>query len=146
MSGSPVAGGRRSRGFGALLVAVYAVFALSASARAGYQVVTALGDAPLAYLLSAFAAVVYIVATVALARRGPTAWLVAVVAVSVELVGVVGVGTLTVVDAADFPDATVWSDYGSGYGYVPLVLPVVGLLWLLRTGRGRRAEAGRASR
>ena len=32
-----------------------------------------------------------------------------------------------------FPDATVWSQYGLGYGFVPLVLPVVGLWWLRRT-------------
>jgi hypothetical protein len=32
----------------------------------------------------------------------------------------------------------VWSSYGSGYGFVPLVLPVFGLLWLRRwTGRPR---------
>jgi hypothetical protein len=36
----------------------------------------------------------------------------------------------------DFPKATVWSGYGSGYGFVPLVLPLVGLWWLRRTSRG----------
>jgi len=33
----------------------------------------------------------------------------------------------------DFPDATVWSHFGQGYGFVPVVLPVLGLLWLRRT-------------
>jgi hypothetical protein len=45
------------------------------------------------------------------------------------------VGTASVIDRAAFPDATVWSGYGQGYGFVPLVLPVLGLLWLRRTGR-----------
>ena len=57
----------------------------------------------------------------------------AVGTVSFELTGVLLVGTLSVLDRGDFPDATVWSVYGEGYGFVPLVLPVVGLYWLRRT-------------
>jgi hypothetical protein len=56
------------RGFGRVLVAVYGLFALAASARSAVQIATRFHEAPLAYLLSAFAAVVYIVATVSLAR------------------------------------------------------------------------------
>ncbi|PZF81837.1 hypothetical protein [Jiangella anatolica] len=124
---------RRASGPGRLLIAVYAVFALSASARAGVQIATSFDEAPVAYLLSAFAAVVYIVATVALARPGATARRVALAAVSVELIGVLTVGTITAFDPGDFPDDTVWSLYGRGYGFIPLVLPVLGLLWLRRT-------------
>lgn len=121
-------------GPGRLLVAVYGVFAISATARAGYQVLSKLDEAPVAYLLSALAAVVYLVATVSLARSTETSRRIAWGAVLLELVGVLTVGTLTLVDAADFPDATVWSGFGRGYGYVPLVLPVLGLLWLWWTG------------
>jgi len=128
----------RTSGPGRLLVAVYAVFALAASARAGVQIATKFDEAPLAYLLSAFAAVVYIVATVALARDDATSLRVALVACSVELVGVLVVGTVTVVDPGDFPDDTVWSMYGRGYGFVPLVLPVLGLWWLRRRWRANR--------
>ena len=130
------------KGPGRLLVAVYGLFALSASARAGVQIATKFGHAPVAYLLSAFAAVVYIVATVTLAAGSPLARRIAVVSCSVELAGVLAVGTWSVVDKATFPDATVWSGYGSGYGFVPLVLPVFGLLWLRRT---RRAGTRRAT-
>jgi len=35
-----------------------------------------------------------------------------------------------------FPEASVWSDFGIGYGWVPLVLPLVGLWWILRGSRG----------
>ena len=115
-----------------MLVAVYALFALAASARAGVQIATKFGDAPVAYLLSAFAAVVYILATVTLAVGSPAARRIAVLSCSIELVGVLAVGTWSVADPATFPDATVWSGYGSGYGFVPLVLPVFGLLWLRR--------------
>ncbi|ROS73036.1 hypothetical protein [Cellulomonas sp. PhB143] len=129
----PGAEGSSGRGFGRLLVAVYGVFAISAFARAAYQLAEQFHEAPLAYLLSAFAALVYVVATVALAvgrgRWRTVAW----IAVGVELAGVVTVGTVSLVDAAAFPDATVWSGYGQGYGYVPLVLPLVGLWWLHRT-------------
>jgi hypothetical protein len=125
-------------GPGRVLVAIYGVFALAASARAGFQIAQKFGEAPLAYLLSAVAALVYVLATVALAKdwRG-VAWL----AVGVELVGVLAVGTLSVLDTGDFPDETVWSVYGEGYGFVPLVLPFLGLAWLWRT-RPRRVVAG----
>ena len=53
-----------------------------------------------------------------------------------ELVGVLVVGTLSVFDAGDFPDDTVWSWFGRGYGFIPLVLPLVGLWWLRRTRAG----------
>ena len=119
------------RGAGRLLVAVYAVFALSASSRAGLQLATEFDRAPVAYVLSAVAAGVYLVATVALARGARRlAW----ATVLFELVGVLVVGTLTVVDADLFPDQTVWSAYGAGYGFIPLVLPVLGL-WRLRATR-----------
>ena len=118
-----------------MLVAVYALFALSASARAAVQIATKFSHAPVAYLLSAFAAVVYILATVTLAVGSPTARRIAVVSCSVELAGVLAVGTWSLADRATFPDATVWSGYGSGYGFVPLVLPVFGLLWLSRWRR-----------
>ena len=125
-------------GPGRLLVAVYAVFAISATARSAVQLATKFDEAPLAYLLSLFAALVYIVATVSLARGGPVATRVAWVAVLVELVGVLAVGTLTVLDPDLFPDATVWSTYGQGYGFVPLVLPLLGLAWLWHVSRSGR--------
>ncbi|GIH47192.1 hypothetical protein SAMN05421833_10639 [Microbispora rosea] len=116
-------------GPGRVLVAVYGIFALAATSRAAVQIATRFAEAPLAYVLSAFAGVVYIVLTVALARGARR---VAVAACLVELAGVLVVGTLSLADPAAFPQATVWSGYGSGYLFVPLALPVIGLLWLLR--------------
>jgi hypothetical protein len=124
---------RTSSGPGRVLVAVYGLFALAATARAGVQLATRYAEAPLAYLLSAVAGVIYVVATVTLARGGSTSRRIATVAIVAELVGVLTVGTLSVADPAAFPRATVWSVYGIGYGFVPLVLPVLGLLWLRRT-------------
>lgn len=122
-------------GPGRLLVAVYALFALAASARAGVQIATKFHEAPVAYLLSAFAGLVYILATVTLANGSPLARRIAVLSCSVELVGVLAIGTWSLADPATFPDATVWSGYGSGYGFVPLVLPIFGLLWLRRLAK-----------
>jgi hypothetical protein len=127
-------------GPGRLLIAVYGLFALAATARAGVQIATKFDHAPVAYLLSAFAGVVYILATVTLVVGSPAARRIAVVSCSVELVGVLAIGTWSVVDPATFPDATVWSGYGSGYGFVPLVLPVFGLLWLRRWARRPSTE------
>ncbi len=117
-------------GPGRLLVAVYGVFALAAGARAAVQIATKYHEAPLAYVLSAFAAAVYIVLTVALACGARRT---ALTACAIELAGVLVVGTLSVFDPAAFPHATVWSGYGSGYGFVPLGLPVIGLYWIFRT-------------
>jgi hypothetical protein len=128
---------RTRSGPGRLLIAVYAIFALAATARSGVQLSTHFSRAPLAYLLSALAAVVYIVATVCLARGSQTSRLVATVSILVELVGVLAIGTWSLVDPAAFPDATVWSDYGQGYGYVPAVLPLLGLWWLRTTATAR---------
>ena len=60
---------------------------------------------------------------------------------TVELAGVVGVGALSFVRPELFPEATVWSHLGEGYGYVPLVLPLLGLWWLARTRPGAGAPA-----
>jgi hypothetical protein len=120
------------------LIAVYAIFAISATARAGYQILTKFSEAPLAYLLSAFAAAVYVVATVSLAKPGRTAFKVSVAAVLVELVGVLVVGALSVFDSVNFPHETVWSLFGRGYGFIPLLLPILGLIWLYRRRPARR--------
>jgi len=129
-------------GIGRVLVIVYAIMALAATGRSLVQIVEHFEVAPLAYSLSAAAAVVYIVATVALVRAGSAGWyLVAWVAICFELTGVLVVGTLSFTAPDLFShDATVWSGYGYGYFWVPLVLPVLGLWWLVRGGRVREDE------
>lgn len=117
-------------GPGRLLVATYAVFTVAAGARAAVQTAERFDEAPVAYTLSALAAAVYLVATVALLRDLRRT---ALAAVLFELVGVLVVGTASLLDREAFPDQTVWSGFGAGYGFVPLVLPVLGLLWLRRS-------------
>ena len=119
-------------GFGRVLIAVYAVMALGATARSVFQIATKFDEAPIAYILSALAGLVYIVATVALVRSGAVWFRVAAVAIIFELVGVLTIGTLSLVDAVLFPADTVWSSFGAGYLFVPLALPVLGLIWLYR--------------
>lgn len=129
----------RNAGPGRLIVAVYGVFALAASARAAFQIGTKFEHAPVAYLLSAFAAVVYIVATVSLARSGRTSYKVSVAAVSIEMAGVLAVGLFGLLDPAALPDDTVWSNFGQGYGFVPLLLPMIGLWWLYKHRNSQHA-------
>lgn len=126
---------RTGTGPGRIVVAVYAVLALAATGRSILQVASYFERAPLAYVLSAVAAVIYIVATIALAKGGPAGARVATGAILVEAVGVLTVGTLSYVVPDLFPDRTVWSHYGSGYGFMPLVLPFVGLWWIHRSRR-----------
>ncbi|MEU6154288.1 hypothetical protein ABZ816_30265 [Actinosynnema sp. NPDC047251] len=120
-------------GPGRLLVAVYGIFAIAAVSRSAVQIATRFEEAPAAYLLSALAAVVYVVATVTLAVGSRTSRRVAFLSCAVELTGVLVVGVVSLLVPSWFPRATVWSDFGIGYGFVPLVLPVLGLLWLRRT-------------
>lgn len=120
-------------GIGRVLVIVYAIMALAATGRSLVQIVEDFDAAPLAYTLSAAAALVYILATIALIKSDSQAWyVVAWVAICFELAGVLVVGTLSLVVPELFAhDATVWSGYGYGYFWVPLILPFVGLWWLI---------------
>lgn len=115
-----------------LFIAVYAIFALAASARALFQIATKFSEAPLAFSLSALAAMVYLLVTVALIKAS-TPWLKLLrVTLIFELVGVVTVGILSITDPAAFAHPSVWSGFGQGYGYLPLLLPIAGLVWLSR--------------
>ena len=127
-----MASNKTSTGPGRLLIAIYAIFALAASARSLYQLATKFNDAPVAYSLSALSALVYIVATISLAKSYTK---LATYALIFELVGVVVVGTLSIVMPTEFHHATVWSLYGAGYACVPLFLPIWGLWWLSRAKR-----------
>lgn len=124
----------KAKGAGRLLIAVYAVFAISATARALYQLFREFDQAPLAYSLSALSAIIYILATIALAKSAPVWSKIAWIAVSVELLGVVAVGVLSFTHPELFAHPSVWSKFGQGYGYIPLILPILGLLWLRRSG------------
>ncbi|MGP9536906.1 hypothetical protein ACT3SP_02790 [Brachybacterium sp. AOP43-C2-M15] len=136
-------GSGAGRGFEIVLIAVYGIFALSATARSLVQVLRDFSFAPIAYGLSLLAALTYIAVTVALVRGGRRSPLARVLCL-IELVGVVVVGTLTVVDPELFPDATVWSVFGQGYGYVPLLLPVIALAYMALSVRRGPVDAADA--
>lgn len=121
-------------------MAVYALLALAATGRSILQISEYFDRAPLSYVLSALAALIYIVATVGLARGDRGSVRVAAVALTIELLGVLVVGAVSYAAPATFPDKTVWSHFGQGYGYVPLVLPVLGLLWIRRTRTASESE------
>lgn len=129
-------GAPRSLGAGRLLIVFYAVFAVSATARASFQIITKFEQAPLAYSLSLVSALVYILATVSLATKNSSWKPIALASVIFELVGVLAVGSLSFIAPELFAHPSVWSGFGSGYGYIPLILPILGLLWLRKTSRG----------
>lgn len=131
-------------GPGRVLVGLYAVFTVAAGARSAVQIATRFDDAPVAYVLSAVAAAVYAVMTVGLARGGSTARRIAWAGALFELAGVLVVGAVSLLVPDAFPDATVWSGFGSGYVFIPLALPVAGLLWLRRTA-GPTGSSGSAT-
>jgi uncharacterized membrane protein YhdT len=124
-----------------VLLAVYALFVLAAGARSLVQIATRFDRAPLAYVLSLVAALTYLAGWFAIRRAAQGRPGFARVMLWVELAGVVAVGTLSLVQDDWFPDATVWSDYGAGYGWVPAILPVAGLFWLHRAAPRTPQEA-----
>jgi len=124
-------------GPGLLLVWLYGVMVVGAVSRSVYQIATEFDRAPLAYSLSAVAGVVYGFITYSLVRGGETARRAALVCCAAELAGVLTVGTWTLIEPSAFPDATVWSDYGMGYVFIPVLLPLSALYWL-RKARARR--------
>lgn len=126
-------------GPGVLLVWLYGVMVVGAVSRSAYQIATEFDRAPLAYSLSALAGVVYGFITYTLVRGGETARRAAQVCCGAELVGVLVVGAWTLVEPSAFPDATVWSDFGMGYLFIPVLLPVSALWWLRKA---RHAQAG----
>lgn len=134
---SPLSAEHRRSGPGRLIIAIYVIFVIGTVSRSIFQISTRWDEAPLAYGLSAFAAAVYVIATVSLTRPGVRSWWVSVVAISIEMVGVLAVGLWSLLAPDQFPDATVWSHFGRGYLFIPLILPIAGLWWLYRTRPGQ---------
>ncbi|MEU4795563.1 hypothetical protein [Streptomyces sp. NPDC023327] len=125
-------------GPGILLLWLYGVMVVGAVSRSAVQISTDFDKAPLAYSLSALAGLVYGFITYSLVRGGETARRAALVCCAAELVGVLAVGTWTLADPSAFPDATVWSDFGMGYLFIPVILPVTAIFWLVRARRTGR--------
>ena len=131
----------RMTGAGRVLVVVYAVLALAATGRSFVQIAQRFEHAPLAFTLSAISAVVYILATLALVfARRPGWYTVAWVAIVFELTGVIVVGILSLTVPQLFGHDSVWSYFGMGYLFIPLVLPLFGIWWL-RTHRPNEVTA-----
>ncbi|QFQ96032.1 hypothetical protein F9278_07325 [Streptomyces phaeolivaceus] len=122
-------------GPGMLLVWVYGVMVVGAVSRSAYEIATKFDQAPLAYALSATAGLVYLFITYTLVRGGERARRAALVCCAAELTGVLVVGTWTLVEPSAFPDATVWSDYGMGYLFIPVLLPLSAMYWLRKAAR-----------
>jgi len=116
-----------------VVIALYAILTLAALGRSSFQVMTKFDEAPLAYSLSTVAAVLYLVATITLAYSARSAArTIATVVLSIELGGVLAIGAASLALPQLFEDATVWSQFGLGYLFIPLFLPILGLWWLRR--------------
>lgn len=143
---APAAGrAPRITGLGRVLVFAYGILVLAATGRSIVQIAGSFSQAPVAYSLSALAAVVYLIATAALVAGGPRARRIAWAAIALEFGGVVAVGMLSGLNRQLFPADAVWSHFGKGYGYLPAVLPLLGMAWLESTRPGREPAAGAES-
>jgi hypothetical protein len=123
---------KAARGASDVLGFFYALWAFSALGRSSWEY--AFKQNVPTYVpahLSTFVGVLYIFIIVGLRKRTPGWWWITLALLTVELAGVLIVGTVDVI-WRPFPYATVWSNYGIGYFFMPLVLPFVGLWWVLR--------------
>lgn len=119
-----------TEGLSRLLVVGYLILALAATGRSAFQIATKFGEAPFAYTMSAIAAAHYFFAVLAIARK----WRGFAIAIMViELIGVLSVGLLTYLIPSLFAANSVWSFFGVGYGYLPVLLPILGLWWAWET-------------
>ncbi|MFD6419718.1 hypothetical protein [Streptomyces sp. NPDC060194] len=122
-------------GPGVVVLWLYGVITVGALSRSVYEILTKFDEAPLAYTLSGIAALIYLFITYSLVRGGERARRAALACCVVELTGVLTVGTWTLLDPSAFPDSTVWSQYGMGYLFIPLLLPLTAIHWLRKAGR-----------
>ena len=123
--------GRRP-GPGRALAATYTLFALAAGSRAAVELIVQPGRAPVAYGLSVLSAACYLIGALAFRQQTTLARRIALVACAFELLAVLIIGSLTLQHPARWGDETVWSAYGYGYGFIPVLLPVMGLIYLRR--------------
>lgn len=118
------------RAAGVILAISYPVLAISTGFRALYQLFFKEGVTNyLAPALTAVAALLYLIATVGFAVQEKWAWRISVIALSLEMILVLVVGTLSIF----YPEVigrTVWRYYGIDYAFFPLIQPFLGLLWL----------------
>lgn len=118
------------RAIGQILAVSYPLLALSAGVRSVYQLFFKPGVTDyFPPALSAVAASLYLVAAVAFIVRKPWAWWTSVMVLVFETAGVLMVGTLSVF-LPDVIGRTVWHDFGIDYGFLPLIQPILGLVWL----------------
>jgi hypothetical protein len=124
----------KTSGPGRTLIVFYFIMTIAALARSIFEMAVHFDLAPVSYVLSLIAGLVYLVATIALVSPGRRAYLVAAAAMTFELLGVLVVGTVSVLNQQLFPlvgdRGTVWGYYGLEYLLIPLALPVLGLLFL----------------
>lgn len=115
------------------LLAAYSLLAFAAVGRSTYELIFKFDEAPIAYSLSTFAALVYLVAVWAIWRGDRVGIIVGRIACTFELAGVLIVGTITTFgDTEAFDVGTVWSYYGRDYGWLPLFVPALALWWLFK--------------
>jgi hypothetical protein len=57
---------------------------------------------------------------------------IAQITIRFELAGVLIVGLLSLLVPSLFAHPTVWSYFGMGYLFIPLAMPILGLVWLRR--------------
>ena len=109
------------------LALIYLFWATALCSRAIWQYTTRSGNL-LPTHLSLVAGIIYL-AIVVWAWRGHRTAL--IIGLSIEIIGVIAISISEFL--WPLPYASAWSGFGAGYLWMPLILPIVGLIQLIRS-------------
>lgn len=131
---------RPSWGLGRIVMVLFWLFGLLTAVPALVALIRAT-DTPIGpRLIAVLAGLVYLVIAVGITHNGRKMRFIAWAATTVALVGslITGLFELGTDHAAAVTSA--WSRFGADYWYVPLVLPLIGFVWLWRSDPRRIVE------
>lgn len=121
---------RPALGLGRIVMAIFWLFGawtLIVSIRS----LIGIGGEPLGpALVSLLAALIYLTAAIALTHNGRRMRMVGWASVGISLAGPILTGLLGVGTSEVSAEFSPWSRFGEYYYYLPLVIPVIGLVWL----------------
>lgn len=120
----------RSLGLGRVVMVLFWAFGVWTTVM-GVIDLLHVGDGPLgSAIVSVLAGVVYLVAALGITHNGRRMRIIGWAAMVVCAVGPLLVGLLGLGIPELWATRSTWSAFGAHYSFIPLVLPVIGLVWL----------------
>lgn len=119
-----------SRGWGRIIIAALWIFAAVVTYTAIADFFTLSSHALGPRLVSVIAALGYIVAAVSLTHNGRRMRVLAWTAIGFEITGVIVTGLIGMEVKEIGEIRNIWANFGAQYGFLPMLVPLVSLVWL----------------